>query len=614
MAARFSINGWAGEQPIALAGTGAGALTPQGFTGMATANGEFAGAEIATTRPVRLSLRDGVVESDGAARIGAGTIEARWRGDLTRVAIDATLHDAPLEVLTAGFDQPAAGTLSGTVNLSGARKSLAGAADLTFAQARLARRSRDAVDAHLTATLGGGTLRGKLEAKSQRGLTATLDAQIPMVAEAAPFQLVPVRGGVLDANWSVAGPVEGLWALFGPLDQSVGGQINGAGAARFANGAVTGDGKLTLSGGTFDDKLSGVRLRAIEAEMSFDDRGMTLDKFIATDGRQGRVTGAGRLNGQDDGKLDLQITNMRLVDRPDAHATGGGALALEWRNNGATLTGAITLNDAEIRVVDSGVAPVAQIDVIEINRPGPPARAAAKPVSAIPVKVDLRILAPGRVFTRTRGLEAEWSMDLALRGDLAKPALFGEARMLRGDFNLAGRRFQMDHGVIRFAGAAEDAEVDVLATADAPELTAKIALTGRALDPQIALSSDPPLPEDEILPQLLFGRSSRELSGFEAAQLAASLATLAGQSAFDIAGAARAAVALDRLEVREEAGGVLVAGGKYLTRDVYVEVSRGALGKTATSLEWQVRPRLFVISSFLASGDQQVAVRWRREY
>lgn len=614
MAGRFAINGWAGEEPITLRGEGTGALSDVAFSGAVTGRGTFAGANIATRVPVSWRVQDGVLDLAGALNIGSGAIAGTWRGDGEQVAIDAEFDKAPLDILTAGFDQPMAGTLSGKMHLAGAKSSLGGDADLTFAQARLARRSRDAVDAHLTATLGGGMLRGKLEAKSGKGLVADIEGQLPVVATAAPFQLVPVRGSVLEANWSIGGPVEGLWGLFGPFDQALAGNIEGAGAVRFANGQVTGDGKLSLAGGAFDDKLSGVRLRNIDAVVAFDQAGMTLDKFTATDGRSGQITGSGRLNGQNDGKLDLKLAGMRLVDRPDAVATGGGNIAVEWRGNGATLTGAIQLNSAEMRVVDAGTAPVPQIDVIEINRPGPPPRADSKPPAAIPVRLDLAITAPGRVFTRTRGLEAEWSLDMALRGDLSKPQVFGEARMLRGDFNLAGRPFAMQHGVITFAGAPEEAQLDVLATAETAELTGKITLTGRALDPTIELSSDPPLPEDEVLPQLLFGHSSRELSAFEAAQLAASLATLAGQSAFDIAGAARAAVALDRLEFRQDVGGVLIAGGKYLTRDVYLEVSRDALGQAGTSLEWQLRPRFFVISSFLPGGDQKIAVRWRHDY
>jgi translocation and assembly module TamB len=255
------------------------------------------------------------------------------------------------------------------------------------------------------------------------------------------------------------------------------------------------------------------------------------------------------------------------------------------------------------------------LDVIEINRAGPQTRAEAKrEVSRIPFLFDLRVHAPGRVFTRTRGLDAEWSMDLRVRGDSAAPQIFGQATFIRGDFSLAGRRFNLESGEIRFTGDPVDAEVALVAVADTPDLSVRVQVSGRALDPEIALSSTPALPEDEILPQLLFGRSSRELSAFEAAQLAASLASLAGQSAFDIAGAARSAIDLDRLEVRQDGDGFLVSGGKYLTRDVYLEVARGALGEASTSIEWQVKPRFYIISSFRGEGDQRIALRWKKDY
>ncbi|MES1197114.1 MAG: translocation/assembly module TamB domain-containing protein [Pseudomonadota bacterium] len=614
MKAQLDAKGWAGEQAITLSANGDAAVSEGGWVAQLGARGQFAGAAIETRAPLVLRAKGEVFEAQGAASLGGGSVEASWRGNRDDVSIDARFDKAPLEILTAMMEQPAAGALSGEVRLYGAKKSLGGNADLTFTDARLARRSRDAVNAHLTANLGGGMLRGAIDARSGRGLVASVQGQAPMTAEAAPFRLTPVRGSMLQANWKVSGPVEGLWALFGPLDQTLGGQVDGEGAVRFANGGVTGDGRMVISAGAFDDKFSGVKLREIDAVMTFDEKGVSLDRFSATDGKAGRITGAGRLDGQDDGKLNLKLSNVVLADRPDAHAAGDGDLALEWRKGGATLSGEIRLNQADMRMLDAGTAPAPLIDVIEINRPGPPPRAAAKPDSVISPRLDLRIVAPGRVYTRTRGLEAEWSLDLKLAGDLAKPLLYGEARLVRGDFNLAGRRFDLARGVIKFSGDADDAEIDVAASAAGPALTANVALTGRALDPQIALTSDPALPEDEILPELLFGRSSRDLNGFEAAQLAASLATLAGKSAFDLAAVARAAVNLDRLEVRDDGGGVLVAGGKYWTRDVYVEVSGGALGRAGTAVEWQVRPRLFVISSFLTNGDQRVAVRWRQEY
>jgi len=179
---------------------------------------------------------------------------------------------------------------------------------------------------------------------------------------------------------------------------------------------------------------------------------------------------------------------------------------------------------------------------------------------------------------------------------------------------LAGRTFEIaEESVIRFDGDPARAEANLTASSDTADLTVTVNVTGAVDDPQLAFSSDPPLPEDEILPQFLFGRSGEELTPLQAAQLAGSLAALAGRSSFDLTTAARNLVSLDRLDVRQEEDGVSVAGGRYLTRDVYLELSRGPLGVTTTTVEWRVRPRLFLVSSFLSNGDQRLSVRWRRD-
>ena len=92
------------------------------------------------------------------------------------------------------------------------------------------------------------------------------------------------------------------------------------------------------------------------------------------------------------------------------------------------------------------------------------------------------------------------------------------------------------------------------------------------------------------------------------------MAALSGRASLDLVDAARAAAGLDRFNVRQdENGGFLVAGGVYLTRDVYVEVARTGLGQAQTRVEWTIRPRLVLITSFLTNGDQRVSLRWRRE-
>jgi translocation and assembly module TamB len=78
---------------------------------------------------------------------------------------------------------------------------------------------------------------------------------------------------------------------------------------------------------------------------------------------------------------------------------------------------------------------------------------------------------------------------------------------------------------------------------------------------------------------VLFGRSASQLSPFEAAQLAAGVAALAGGGGFDVIGNLRELAGLDRLSFGGEASGLTVAGGRYITDNVYLEIIGG--GETA---------------------------------
>ena len=253
--------------------------------------------------------------------------------------------------------------------------------------------------------------------------------------------------------------------------------------------------------------------------------------------------------------------------------------------------------------------------MIEINRHGEE----DEPLEEAPHRngattLNVNVTAPGRVFTRGRGVDAEWSLDMRLGGTSARPLVFGTARAVRGTLALSGQPFEIENALIEFDGDPLDARVNLTAVRDTADLTARIRLIGTARDPEVTFSSDPALPEDEILPQVLFGRGVEDLSALEAAQLAASLAALSGRASLDLVDAARAAAGLDRFNVRQdESGGFLVAGGVYLTRDVYVEIARTGLGQAQSRVEWTIRPRLVLITSFLGNGDQRVSLRWRRE-
>lgn len=150
---------------------------------------------------------------------------------------------------------------------------------------------------------------------------------------------------------------------------------------------------------------------------------------------------------------------------------------------------------------------------------------------------------------------------------------------------------------------------------ETPTLTAAVVVRGTAAEPEIELTSVPDLPDDEILAQVLFGRSASQLSAIEAAQLAAGVAALSGGGGFDVFGNLREFAGLDRLSFGADASGAMtIAGGRYISDDVFLELIGGGVEGPAVQVEWRPRRNLAVLSRLAGQGGTRLAVRWRREF
>jgi translocation and assembly module TamB len=615
IAATFDLRGRLRQAPLAFEGTGL--LDLEGDTTLSIeGRGTLAQSNIFTRAPMRATWRDGGAEASINIAIDDGVVQAQWTDRGRSLSGSAQIEDAPIAPLAAIWGERASGRIDGTMTIASNGDGLGGSANVTLNDARFAGRQRGTLDMRIVGDLNPSRLSAVVDATSEDGLVAHFEADAPVVTSITPIRiaLAPERRG--RATWSVRGPAESLFAAARLPDQSLEGQLDGEGELEFGAGYLSGDGHIEIVDGRFEDKLSGVTLVDLDARVAIDQRGVTIENFTASGPRGGRLSATGGSANQREGTITVTLNEMRVADRPDARAVASGELTLNWEGLQSSLTGDLNIIEADIDVAASPEAGIPTLEVIEVNRPGE----FDEDEEAAPIhrnsttELNVRIRAPGRVFTRGRGVDAEWSLDLRLQGTSRDPRLYGNARVVRGTLALSGQPFEIEDARIFFNGDPLDAQIDLTAVRDTADLTARIRLIGTARDPEITFSSDPPLPEDEILPQILFGRSVEDLSALEAAQLAASLAALSGRASLDIVDAARAAAGLDRFNVRQdEDGGFLVAGGVYLTRNVYVEVARTGLGQAQTSVEWTVRPRLVLITSFLDNGDQRVSLRWRRE-
>jgi translocation and assembly module TamB len=230
-------------------------------------------------------------------------------------------------------------------------------------------------------------------------------------------------------------------------------------------------------------------------------------------------------------------------------------------------------------------------------------------------------VAPGGIEVDGMGLDSEWCADIVLRGTTADPRIGGVARVVprQGFYDFAGSRFDITRGVIDFnENAPPDPQIDLLAETTAGPLTVQVRVGGSASRPDIAFSSTPSMPEEEILAQLLFGGSIANLSATDALQLGAALSSLRGGAGLDPINRLRKAVGLDRLRIvpADQAlnHGTALALGKRFGRRFYAEIITDGRGYNATSVEFRITSWLSLLGTVSSLGRESVAAAYRKDY
>ena len=600
-----------------LAGSGRLSVDPRQLAATFAGSARIDATDVRTLEPAELTLRP----SSSAATLHLAVGKGRADVQLTRDGGGVKGH-----AVVAGFDlglldPDIQGHGDGVLDVRTAGGDLVGSVQAKVSG--LSGRDADPGDdmaGTLEATFGGGVIDARTALTGQKGARVSAEARLPAVLTANPFRLELESRRPITGRFSADGAVAPLWDLIEGGGRSLSGHLT-------AEGAISGtlaDPRLTgvaaLDNGDFEDAAVGLRLKGVTVKAAMKGDAIDIGRFTATDGAKGSVTGRGRLSllreGASGFRIDLK--GFRLIDNRLAQATASGSIVVDRAADGKVrLSGALNVDRAQISPTPPTPSGVVPMEVVEIHRPGEIATTLPPPVAREPpVALDIALRAPGGIFIKGRGLNLEMSLDARVTGSTTAPNLGGVARVVRGDYDFAGKRFQIeDTGVVRLGATLDAVRLNITATREDPSLTARIKIGGTAETPTLTLSSTPSLPQDEILSQVLFGSSAAQLSGLQAAQLASAVAGLAGSGGFDVVGGLRSFAHLDRLAIDSAAAtGFSVAGGKYVTDKLYVEVSGGGRSGEGAQVEWRVRKHLAIVSRVTSQGDHAVSVRWRKDY
>ena len=579
--------------------------------------GRVRDADFKTLTPAVLKLGDREQSLSLLANVGGGKakIDARQGGGGLHATAD--LSGVSLRLI----DQVFVGRFEAQISLQGQGPHLDGVMQAKLSGAgEKGAANEPTLGGDIDAALAGSSVTIDAHLGNGQGLNSHAHLVLPAESSAAPFRIAIVRTAPIRGDFSADGQIKPLWELFMGGERSLAGNVHAVGTLGGTLADPQARGDATIADGQFVDSATGLKLTGVSLAAQLSQNAIDVSQFAGQDGAGGQIKGSGRISLERAGSSSfrLDLTRFRLIDNDLATAVASGEATISRAADGAVkLTGALLIDRADVAAnppIPSGVTPM---DVTEINHtPGAGGgHLQAVNTHAPAVGLDVTLKAIKGIFLKGRGLNAELSLDAHVTGTTAAPQLAGTARVVRGDYDFGGKRFQFDNrGVVYLATDAEQIRLDLTATRDDPALTAVIRIEGTAAKPKITLTSTPVLPNDEVLSQVLFGTSASQLSPLDAAEVASALTSLAGGSGFDVVGNLRSFAHLDRLALGGDTTGAIASGGKYVTDNVYLEVTGGSTGPTG-GIEWRIRKDLSLLArAATTTGNSEISVRWRKDY
>jgi hypothetical protein len=239
--------------------------------------------------------------------------------------------------------------------------------------------------------------------------------------------------------------------------------------------------------------------------------------------------------------------------------------------------------------------------------------------------IDIRLRLPDDLVLRGRDMHASFSriglgdMNITVGGEVqirkapgGQPDVIGTVAVVRGFYDFQGRRFEvLRDSQIRFQGTRPvDPALQVDAQRVISGVTAIVNIRGTARQPQVRLSSTPPLDEADVLSLIVFNQPINQLGEGERLTLAERAGGLAvGYLASPLANSIARALDLDIFEIHaigDEDSRPSIALGQQFGSRLFVSFRQefGSGDFSQLSFEYRLNELLRLVST-VTQGSQQ---------
>ncbi|EGJ51969.1 translocation/assembly module TamB domain-containing protein [Desulfocurvibacter africanus] len=568
--------------------------------------------------------------SDLSLGVAEGTISAQGAFGANEVSGRLRIESFPAELLPFVVPKPVSGNLRAELNLEGTPQDPRLNLDLRVREVRFpGMEQTPAVGLNAQTSYAQGRVQAQARLLGGNGMSGNIRAALPVRLSLQPFAFDAPQDGALTGAMNAKLDLTLLPPLLQWDDQLLSGTATADMNLSGTLGEPRLDGTLRMPDGRYQNLTSGTVLDKVRLVARASGQTITLEQLTATDGDGGRIkaNGSAVLSEQVRYELKADLRHATMVRMREVTSTASGEISLRGNLDETTLGGRLTLERTSVSVPESQSTDIVDIEVKRINVPEAlQERIEAQTStgagdSAMVMNLNMAIAIPNQFYVRGRGLDAEFSGNLQVGGTTESPKLLGSLDLVRGRFTILSATLTLREGVITFTGVAPpDPQFNVLATSTANDIEARVRVTGSADNLQLAFSSDPPLPEDEVLSRLLFGKSVGSLTPLQAIQLAQAVQQIRGGGGGpDIQGGFRRFLGLDELTVGEAdastGGGYTLEAGKYITDDVYLRLDKGITSEEdKVGVVIELTPSINLESEAGTTSGMGVGLFWKKDY
>jgi autotransporter translocation and assembly factor TamB len=382
-----------------------------------------------------------------------------------------------------------------------------------------------------------------------------------------------------------------------------------------------GAGTVKVQQGAFTLAATGAKYTNATVDATLQGQAVQITRMLLHDSDGDALQGTGRVQLENRAVGDIEFTvtgdDFTVLDNEYGQMSVDASLNLVGTVRALKLAGLVRVHSGRIEV-DRVLERFGSSPYEAEARPQPPG---SKPVEepSLPLGMNLSIQVPDNLILRGRDLRTNTSalglgdVNLTAGGDFTlvregtnAPVLLGTISTVRGTYDFQGRRFQvLRDGTITFRGETPvDPALNVTAEREISGILAHVTVGGTMREPQLTLSSQPPLDQTDILSLIVFNQPANRLGEGQTANLGERAAQIAGGFVVSpIASSLGRALNLDVLEVDptgDNSAGPTVTVGQQVGERLFLKFRQlfGGQPVSEFQLEYQLTNILRLQGSF----------------